>query len=128
MDTTFDASEHPLCRLTVGPTPSHDDFARVFVEYENELYRKSPMCVLADASATTRIDLDHVKMIAEFGERNNQELAAYVGALAIVVPSAMVRGALKVAFQLKAPPHPYKVVRTLEEAENFLAPYVAGGR
>lgn len=98
----------------------------MFANFEVELGRMQSFCVLADASVTTRLEFDHAKKIADFGERNHTRLEAHVKALALVVPSAMVRGALKVAFQIKAPPHPYKILRTVEEAEEFLNPFLAG--
>jgi hypothetical protein len=126
VDAIFENAARPLCRLNVGRTPSVESFDIMFANFECELARSQPFCVLADASVTTRLEFDHAKKIADFGERNHNRLEAHVKALALVVPSAMVRGAIKVAFQIKAPPHPYKILRTVEEAEAFLNPFLAG--
>ena len=122
----FDASTRPLCRLNVGKKPTADEFATALSDFEDELGRKSDreICLLADATATVRLDLVHVKTIARFGEEHHSLLAERVRALVLVIPSAMVRGAIKVAFQLKAPPHPYAVVQTIDEATDYLAPYL----
>lgn len=124
VDAMFDTQNRPLCRLRVGKTPSVDGFDSMFAGFEAELQRNQAFCVLADASATVRIEFAHAKRIAEFGERNHMRLQAYVQALALVVPSAMVRGALKVAFQIKEPPHPYRILRTLEEADEYLTAFL----
>ena len=120
MDAIFENQNRPLCRLRVGTAPTVDSFDSMFAGFEAELQRNQAFCVLADASITVRIEFAHAKRIAEFGERNHMRLQAYVQALALVVPSAMVRGALKVAFQIKEPPHPYRILRTLEEANDYL--------
>jgi hypothetical protein len=124
VDATFENANRPLCRLRVGQTPSVESFDAVFAEFETELESNQAFCVLADASITIRIDFAHAKRIADFGVRNHMRLEAYVKALALVVPSAMVRGALKVAFQIKAPPHPYQILRTVEEAEAYLTSFL----
>ena len=41
-----------------------------------------------------------------------------------VEAKANVRHSKDVAFQLKAPPHPYAVVQTIDEATDYLAPYL----
>ncbi|WP_172304688.1 STAS/SEC14 domain-containing protein [Pseudenhygromyxa sp. WMMC2535] len=120
-----DTSQRPLVRITLEPTPTLESFDQIFAEVELELARRESICVLADAEQTTRIDLAHVKRFAEFGETNHKMLEAYVRALAFVVPSAMVRGALKVAFQLKPPPHPFSVCKTRDEAEAYLQPFIS---
>ena len=125
MDTSFETETRPLCRLSVGKAPSVEDLDVAFANFESELERAQSFCVLADATITSRLELSHAKIIADFGERNHDRLQAHVKALALVVPSAMVRGALRVAFQIKAPPHPYKILRTAEEAQTFLNPFLA---
>lgn len=124
MEVVFDSSGRPLCRFIVGQTPSADSLEAALHEVEDELGRHRSMCLIADGSVTARIDILSVKHIANFGVRNHQVLQAYVRALAVVAPSAMARGAVKLAFHIKAPPHPYRVVNTLEEAEAYLAPYL----
>jgi hypothetical protein len=124
VDAVFETLNRPLCRLRFGQTPSVESFDSVFAGFEAELQRNQAFCVLADASSTVRIDFAHARRIADFGERNHMRLQAYVQALALVVPSAMVRGALKVAFQIKEPPHPYRILRTVDEAEQYLTAFL----
>lgn len=124
VESVVDTSRRPLLEITVGEVPSLESFNEVFAEVELELARHQSICVLTNAEQTTRIDLEHVKRIAQFGETHHTMLEAYIRALAFVIPSAMVRGALKVAFQIKAPPHPVKICRTEQEARSYLAPYL----
>lgn len=124
VDAVFDTVNRPLCQLRIGKAPSVESFDSMFADFEAELERNQAFCVLADTTITVRVDLAHAKRVAEFGERNHMRLQAYVQALALVVPSPMVRGALKVAFQIKAPPHPYRIMRTLEEANEYLTAFL----
>ncbi|WP_106393941.1 STAS/SEC14 domain-containing protein [Enhygromyxa salina] len=124
MDAVVDTSQRPLCRITVGTSPTIESFDDIFKQVEAELGRHRSICVLANAEKTARIDLAHVKRIAEFGQTHHTLLQAYMRALAFVIPSAVVRGALKLAFQIKTPPHPYRVCHSEEEAQAYLASFI----
>jgi hypothetical protein len=124
VDAIFENVDRPLCRLRIGKAPSVEGFDAMFAAFEAELERNQAFCVLADASVTDRVDLAHAMRIADFGKRNHMRLQAYVQALALVVPSALARGVLKVAFQIKAPPHPYRILSTLAEADTYLTAFL----
>lgn len=125
MSSTFDTSARPLIRIQIEAEPTLDAFQEIFNQVEEELARFTSICVLVDARETKRIDLSQVKRIAEFGERNDKLLGAYIRVLAFVIPSAMVRGALKVAFQLKVPPHPVHICQTEAQARTHIDPVLA---
>lgn len=110
--------------IVVGKRPSVETFDAVFAKVEEELLRHRSFCVAVDAEQTESIDFAHVKRFAAFGEKNRSLLEAYIRALAFVIPSPAVRGAMKVAFQLSPPPHPVKICRTKEQAKAYLEPYV----
>lgn len=124
MEIVVDTSLRPLLQITVSQIPSLESFDQVFAQVEVELDRHESICGLVNAEQTTRIDFAHVKRIAQFGETHHVMLEAYMRALAFVIPSAMVRGAIKLAFQLKAPPHPVKICSTDEEARAYLTHYL----
>lgn len=124
VETIVDTSKRPLLGIFVEPKPSLETFEKIFEQVKAELDRHTSLCVLINAVNTSRIDLDQVRLIAQFGETHDQLLAAYIRALVFVIPSAMVRGALRVAFQLKAPPHPTHICQTEDEAMKYLGPYL----
>lgn len=125
MEVRFDNSGWPLFRLVFGQHPTDAGFDAAFAAFERELEKHRSFCLLADAVATTHLEFSGVRKIADFGLRNHDMLQAYVRALAIVVPSNVVRAGVKVAFQIKAPPHPYKLFSSLEEGNAYTAHYVS---
>lgn len=125
VDSVVDASTFPLIGITVEPQPTLETFEEIFKKVEEVLAQHTSLCVMINAEQTTRIDLAQVRRIAEFGETHDKLLAAYIRALVFIIPSAMVRGALRVAFQIKAPPHPVHICQTEAEARAYLDPYLA---
>jgi hypothetical protein len=113
-----------LCRLVFGPRPTDAGFTTAFAAFEQELDKHRSFCLLAEAVATTHLEFSQVRQIADFGLRNHDMLQAYVRAMAIVVPSNVVRAGVKVAFQIKAPPHPYKLFSNLDDGCAYLAHYL----
>ena len=125
MESVIDTSKRPLFGIEVEPTVTLSTLDQIFSAVEEELARHTSICILVNAVNTTSMELSHVRRIAEFGEKNDPLISAYIRAIAFVIPSAMVRGALKVAFQLRAPPHPIKICKAHDEAEAFLQPFLA---
>nr|AYM53153.1 hypothetical protein [Pseudenhygromyxa salsuginis] len=122
--SSVDATERPLLRVRIGEVPSLGELEEVFAKLRKELERGGSICMLVDATATKTLELDQVRLIADFGEDNHDLVSSRVMALAFVVPSAMVRGALKVAFRLKPPPHPVSVFKVADDAQSYLQPFL----
>ena len=81
-------------------------------------------CLLVDFSPTKRMEIAEIKRLTAFVESRGSELDTQLVAMAHIVPSAMVRGALKVLFSLRPPGSPYRVTRTPEAAHAYLGPYI----
>lgn len=124
MEAIVDTSKRPLCRITVGAEPSVEVFEGILNKIADELSRHRAICVLANAEHTTHIEFAHVRRIVEFGEQHHMMLEAYIRALAFVIPSPMVRGLARLAFQLKPPPHPVKFFSSEPEAKAYLTPFL----
>lgn len=92
---------------------------------ERELERGAPLCVLVDARHSRRFELPQVRAFSEFGHAHALQLATWVRAIALIVPSTIVRSGLRLAFQLNPPPHPVEVCETKAEATRWLEPYLA---
>jgi hypothetical protein len=124
VEAIVDTSKRPLCRITVGSRPSVQSVEGILNKIADELSRHRAICVLANAQYTTHIEFAHVKRIVEFGDRHHMLIEAYIRALAFVIPSPMVRGLIRLAFQIKPPPHPVKLFSTEPEAQAYLTPYL----
>ena len=92
---------------------------------EQELERAQPLCLMLDSRHSRRVELPPLRAFSEFGHTHAQQLSAHVRALAVIVPSAIMRGSLRLAFQLNPPPHPVCVCKTKAEGLSWLAPYLA---
>lgn len=124
MEAIVDTSQRPLLRITVGARPSVQCIEGILAKIADELARHRAICVLANAEHTTHLEFAHVQRIVEFGERNTMMIEAYIRALAFVIPSPMVRGLIRLAMQIKPPPHPMKICSTAPEAQAYLTPYL----
>lgn len=76
-------------------------------------------------TATIRFEWSEIKVFDAFARANGERLDSQVAALALIIPSAMVRGAIRVLFKLKAPGHPYRVVHERDAALEYIAPYLS---
>lgn len=124
-DFRTDLRAWPLIKI-VGPTLPDKHFVRSTTRaLEKALDRGECFCVLADMRKSRRAELEEVKAISEFAERHGDRLDAQVIALAIVAPSPVVRGAVKVLFALRKPQHPFALVETMSEANSYLEPFLA---
>lgn len=124
VETGVDTRTWPLVRY-VGAHTTDTVKACEFIEsLRRVLDRDKRFCMLVDLTLAERIDLAEIRMIADFARLKGPQLREFVTAMALVVPSPMVRGAIKVMFTLKPPEHPYTVVRDMEAGEAYIAPYL----
>lgn len=89
------------------------------------LDQRRQLCLIADFSHKTCVELPEVRHLAELFRSQGERIDTLVLALAVVAPSAMVRGAMKLVFQARPPNLPLSVVRTHREAKKFVGPYLA---
>ena len=123
-ETGVDTAGWPLVRY-VSARNMDREAAHAFIErMRYVLDREERFCMLVDLRAAERIDLAEIRMIADFARSKGPQLRKLVTAMALIVPSAMVRGAVKVIFKLKPPEHPYTLVRDMETGEAYIAPYL----
>ena len=82
-------------------------------------------CLLIDLSDARRLELTEIRLMVSFAQSHGAQLRKLAVALALVVPSPMVRGALKVAFTLRPPEHAYRIFRDETGVDDFFGPYLA---
>jgi hypothetical protein len=78
VESSFDTQGWPLYRMVVGPQPDITEVEAVLADYTRAIASGVRCCLLVDASATTRLDLVHVKAIAKFSADQHDALAASV--------------------------------------------------
>lgn len=122
-----DASRWPLLVVTAPdePTPAFTD--RFTAQMQAQLDRMSPFCVLVDMPNLRRVsqvDLGELRRIAAFAQREGDLLDANTVALALHVPHAVVRAAMRLLFALRPPNHPYAIFKTRAAADAYLAPHL----
>ena len=109
-----------------GPKVAGSDFATAVVEGTTRMIEAGqPFCMLCDLGESSRMELPEIKQFAQFLRARGAELDELMVAQALFIPSAMVRGAIKVLFKMWTPAYPYEITRSRAEAEAFLAGYLA---
>jgi len=88
------------------------------------LERGERFCMLADFTQKTYIELPEVRHLTEMFRHHGQRLDDGLVALGLAVPSAMVRGAVKLILQARPPNFPYEVLRTRREARRYIAAHL----
>ncbi|MEM7155611.1 MAG: hypothetical protein AAF799_22365 [Myxococcota bacterium] len=123
--TLVDVSAWPLVVLRFSRVVDAETVQQVATGLSATLDRAERFCMQVDMTNTSRFEWAEIKSFDRFARANEDRLNAHVAALALIIPSAMVRGAIRVMFRLKSPAHPYRVVHRRESAVEYLAPYLA---
>lgn len=121
-----DFADWPLLRVCWPQRADLEFVDHVTDALAQALARGTQFCLLVDFRHTKRMEIAEIKRLTAFVEHRGDELDEQLAAKAHIVPSAMVRGALKVLFALRPPGSPYQVARTPEAAHAYLAPYING--
>lgn len=85
------------------------------------LDRGKRFCIEGDLSETTRFEWAEIRSFQIFLRDHGKRMDDQVTAVALIIPSALVRGAVKVLFKLKPPCFPYRVVQNHEASAIYLA-------
>ena len=119
MPTTYDDRRWPLLICTAVGESTDDDLAAYTAFLLTKLRRKEIHAVILDATRGKTMRSTHRRAIADFNHQNEAELKRYRAGLALVTPSAALRGMLTAVYWLFKPPFPYAVFETLPEAEAW---------
>lgn len=119
-----DSSEWPLAVVVPSAFGSKDSLEALTQDLGTLLDREEPFCILCDMSHKSCMDLPEVQHLQLFFTTQGRRLDAQVDALAFAVPSAMVRGAVRLVLEARPPHHPFAVLRERREALRYLRAYL----
>ena len=122
------SDDWPLVVITGPRVPDKFFTGRLMEQMGAVLDRNERFCILADMTDAVRFELAEIRSLAGFAKENGDRIDQQVAALGFAVPSAMVRGAIKVLFTFRSPGHPYLVARTREAALAYLDPHLVALR
>ncbi len=71
------------------------------------------------------MELREVRSLTDFFMEHGERMDALVVALGLVVPSAMVRGGLRVVFRTRTPGYPYEQFENCRKAKVYLERHIA---
>jgi len=127
--TTFarqvDASGWPLVVLEPSRIGSDEALSTMTEALGTLLRRHERFCLLADFTDKTCMELSEVRHLTTFFRAYGEPMDEWVAAMGLVVPSAMVRGALRVIFSARPPGYPNQVFQKRHRAKGYLDPYLS---
>jgi hypothetical protein len=115
MPHSYDDSRWPIVVSRASGESSDDDMRSYLTMLELMLSRKARHVIIVDATQGKQLKSQHRKMLADWTQLNRQTLARYRAGLALVTPSAVLRGMITAVYWLSPPPFPYQPVSTMEE-------------
>ncbi|MEM7155613.1 MAG: hypothetical protein AAF799_22375 [Myxococcota bacterium] len=89
------------------------------------LDRGEPFCLEVDLTQSTRLDWKELKAFGAYARASKERHNALLFTVALVILSAMVRGAIKVLFQIHSPGYAHRVLQHRSEALEYMEPYLA---
>lgn len=119
-----DDEEWPLVVLRPSTFGNDASLASLCEGLGEILDRGKRFCLLADFSNKTYMELHEVKHVSELFRSEGPRLDQQALVLALLVPSAMVRGAINLVLQARTPNIPCEILRTRQEAKRFISPYL----
>lgn len=128
MTVTCDRTRWPLVHLIADGAVTHDGTRQLVAHIDASLQRPEPFAILMETRNPHGVEVPHIREWAAFlGERRELIERRLLG-VAFVMPSAMMRGALRVLFTWVSPPFEYAVVDSEEAGLAFLQPLLPQSR
>jgi len=115
-----DASGWPLVLVTPPRFASDESLRGLTDDLAKLLDRKERFCTLMNYAGRTCMELREVRYLTDFFVEHGERMDVWVAALGLVVPSAMVRGGLRVVFRARTPGYPYELFETQRKAKAYL--------
>jgi hypothetical protein len=120
----IDASEWPLLRIQFIGALSDESFEAHLREYVGYI-RRGPYAVIYDSRLSVLPPATQRKRQADWIRLNLETIRRNCLGLAFCASSPWVRGVVTAVFWMQAPPAPYVVTDTLDEAEQWAAARLA---
>jgi hypothetical protein len=118
----IDESSFPLVRITFTGSKSTDQNFQTYLDQNKDCYRhKLKLAIIFDASNASIPALSHQKLQAKWLKDHNALMQAYCMGTAYIIPNIAVRAILNMIFSMQKQPVPYKIVKSQDEAANWVA-------
>ena len=114
-------------RVVLRRPPVFDQAAVVGITtgLDRALDRGDRFCLEVDLTESTRLDWKELKAFGAYAKASRERHSVLFVTVALVIPSAMVRGAIRVLFQIQSPGYSHRVLQSRREADEYLAPFLA---
>ncbi|MCB9717440.1 MAG: hypothetical protein H6712_26565 [Myxococcales bacterium] len=120
----LDAEAWPLVVLKPTAYPTKDSLEGLDVALGELLDRGERFCLLGDLSHKNGMELHEVQHLQALFEEQGERLDRQVVAFGLAIPSAMVRGGMRLVLRARQPRFPTAVHRSRREASRYLAPFL----
>lgn len=125
----IDESRFPLVSITFSGSKSTDQNFQTYLDQTKACYRhKKKLAIIFDASNASIPALTHQKMQADWLKDHKALMQAYCMGTAYIIPNIAVRAILNVIFSMQKQPVPYKIVKSQDEAAEWVTslPLISG--
>lgn len=123
----IDRSGFPIVVIRFTGLMANNDNFRAYLEQMSSLYdEEKDLAIIFDARRATLPDLGHQRMQAQWLHEHREVLKSHCKGTAYVITKAAVRTVLRMIFALYTQPEPYKIVASMEEAEEWVQRQMGG--
>lgn len=119
---TCERSDWPIAHLIADGAVTHDGTRQLIEILDGLLGQPESFALMMEARNPRGVEVPHIREWAAFLEKRRAEIESRLLGVAFVLPSPMMRGALKVLFTWVRPPFEYAVVDDEDAGLAFLAP------
>jgi hypothetical protein len=116
---TSDRSRWPLLHVRVDGPPTQENAAEIRAAMDEALAEPGPHAVIVELTRARIPTPFLVRDQARWFKERAEALAKSCRAIAIVTPSAAMRGVPNAILRIFAPPSPVRAFKTLESAEAW---------
>ena len=109
----------PLLLIEASGDSSDQDLEQYLGELSRKLAQKVPHVVVVDATLGKSLKATHRKMVADWNRAHAGELRRYRLGLALVTPSALLRGLITAVYWIFPAPFPYRCFDSTAEARKW---------
>ena len=125
---TCDRTRWPIAHLIADGAVTHEGTRQLIAHADALFAQAEPFGLLMETRNPRGVEVPHIREWAEFLRSRRQSIERRLVGVGFVLPSPMMRGALRVLFTWVNPPFEYSVVDTEDAGLAFLRPLLPQSR
>ncbi len=125
---TCDRTRWPLVHLLADGAVTHSGTRQLFAHIDALLEQPEPFAIMMEIRNPRGVEVPHIREWAAFLGDRRELLERRLLGVAFVMPSPMMRGAMRVLFSWVGPPFEFAVVDAAEAGLAFLRPLMPQSR